>query len=341
MFSYRQILKTALRISWKNKYLWLFGVFASFLSIGAEYQILWRSMSQKAALQWYANWGSFMGTGIFSWRAVVNFVHLYKSSPGAMFALTFLFLLVLAILAAIIWLAVVSEIALVGQSEKIIKSKKDKAEMAVSEGFQSGKRDFWPVFGLNVFGKILINVIIILVTIPILFSAANRLAVNVVYTIFFIILIPIAIGASLMIKYAIAFVVLKKQKLFVSLNSAWELFQTNWIISIEMALLLFLISFVATLLILFASLILAVPFLILATSFFFLFSPVAFSIVLVLGVITLIVFFIVAGSFLTSYQVVAWTNLFMQLATKGGESKLERILPENMKHIDANSINMA
>jgi hypothetical protein len=36
MFSYRAILKQALSLSWKNKYLWLFGLFASLTIAGGS-----------------------------------------------------------------------------------------------------------------------------------------------------------------------------------------------------------------------------------------------------------------------------------------------------------------
>ena len=334
MFSYRQILKTSLKISWKNKYLWVFGIFASFLSIGAEYQILWRALSRQATLDWYNGWNMYMQTGIFSGAVWGNIVHLFKTNPGIMTMILFFSLIILAIIFVSIWLAVTAQIALVINTEKIIKSKKDEIAVADRSNLAAGAPSFWPVFGLNLFSKIIINVLVILITLPLLFLAVNHLLLNVLYLIFFVILIPVAIAVSLLIKYAIAYVALKKQTIFMSLKKAWELFKENWIISLEMALLLFVISFLATLAILIASAIIAVPFIILATSFFHLFSMAAFWVMVSLALIVITIFIILAGAFLSAFQVVVWTNLFMQLVSKGGESKLERILPEGIKNIN-------
>jgi hypothetical protein len=338
MFSYRQILRNAFKISWKNKYLWFFGIFASFLSIGSEYQILWRSLSQQASLKWYAGWANFLDTGIFTGKSLVAIGQLFAANPGKMIALLIFLLIVLGVAIAVIWLAVASQVAIVSNSEKIIKNRKDKAEVGMHDGLRAGSNNFWSVFGLNLFSKIIINIVVILITLPLLFTAINKSAGHIIYIILFVLLIPVAIAISLLMKYAITYVILKKQKMFAALKNAWNLFLANWIISLEMALLLFVISFLATLAILLASLIIAVPFIILATSFFHLLSMSAFWVMVILAFIVITVFIILSGAWLSTFQVIVWTNLFMQLnSAKGGESKLERVLPEKVKNINLGS----
>ena len=43
---YRKVLKQALFITWRAKFLWIFGFFAALLGNGGAYEILFRSFSQ-------------------------------------------------------------------------------------------------------------------------------------------------------------------------------------------------------------------------------------------------------------------------------------------------------
>jgi hypothetical protein len=159
----------------------------------------------------------------------------------------------------------------------------------------------------------------------------NKIFTGVIYILLFVIFIPIAVAFSLMIKYAIAFVVLKKQKFSKAFVSAWHLFKENWIVSLEVAFILFAVSFFATIVILLAVLFLAMPFFFLALAFLSMFTALAFWSVMTLAAIILVAFVILCGSILSTYQVVAWTNLFNHLG-RGIESKLERSVPESVKN---------
>jgi hypothetical protein len=333
MFSYRQIMLQAVRIAWKNKYLWFFGLFASLLSIGAEYQILMRAMSRSASLEWVYGWSNFFHSGIFSGRVFMNLGSMFQSDPVATAIALVMMLVVLAAIVLLVWLAVVSQIAIVNNSDKIIKSRKDVAEIGLHQGLRAGSNKFWPVLGLNVLAKILVNVLVLIVSLPLIFVFANRGVAGFVYILLFVLFIPVAISVSFLIKYAIAGVILKKEKFMPAVKNGWSLFRQNWIISLEMAFLLFVISFFSTIVIVLAALILAVPFVILAAAFLALFSAGAFWFMATIGGIVLLVFVIACGSILTTFQTISWTSLYLKLTGKGGESKLERIVPEAVKNI--------
>jgi hypothetical protein len=122
-------------------------------------------------------------------------------------------------------------------------------------------------------------------------------------------------------------VTLKKEDFGSALRSGFSLFKKNWLISLEMAIILFVISFLATIAVFIACAVLAIPFIILATSFFQLFSFAAFWGVFIIGIIVLALFVVLAGSLITVFQISAWTGLFLRLIGPGGMSKLERLLP--------------
>jgi len=331
MFSYRQIIKQAVRIVWKNKFLWVFGLFASLLSIGAEYQILVRPTSPDAAVNWFGGLYNFFGSGLFSSNAFTNVIELFKTQPGAASVFLLIFLIFLVLVIFLVWLAITSQVALIKNSEKIINDPKEKINTSSRSNLRVASGHFWPVLGYNAVAKIMISIAVTLVSLPLLFPLINSFTTNLVYLVLFIIFIPLAVCFSLMIKYAIAFLVLKQEKFTVALRHGWLLFKRNWLISIEIALLLFAVSFLATFAILLAAFILAIPFIILASAFLYLFSAGAFWAMMVIGLLVLTVFVIICGSILTAFQVVAWTDVFMKLNSGLGRSKTERLAPDSLK----------
>lgn len=331
MFSYRQMLLQTFRITWKNRYLWFFGLFASLLSIGAEYQILTRAMSRGASLVWFSNWSNFFSSGLFSQGFLSNLIGIFGQDPVTTLIVIVISLILLAAFLLLIWLAIISQIAIVNNSNKIINSKKEVADLNLHSGVLAGTKSFWSVLWFNLISKIVVNVLVFLVSLPLIFLFWNKIFSGALYILLFIFLIPLAVAFSLMIKYAIAFVVLKKESFSKALNSAIKLFTKNWIISLEIAFLLFAISFFATFVILTASLIVALPFIALATVVLSAFTGVAFWSVVILGIIVLTSFIIICGSILGTFQVAVWTNLFNHLG-QGIESKLERLTHEHIKH---------
>ncbi len=331
MFSYRQMLLQSFRIAWKNRYLWFFGLFASLLSIGAEYQILVRAMSRGASLEWMSDWSNFFHSGLFSWGFFPKLVDMFVTSPLLMSVVLVISLIALTVFLMLVWLAVVSQIAIVNNSDKILKSKKEVADLNLHTGVLAGAKNFWPVFGLNFVSKVIINILVFVVSLPLMFIFWNKGTSAAIYIILFILFIPVAISFSLLIKYAIAFVVLKKERLYPAVRHAWKMFVQNWIISLEMAFLLFAISFFATFAILTLSVLVAIPFFFLALTFLSMFTKFAFLSVVLLGIIIITLFVIFCGSVLSTFQVVAWTNLFNHLG-RGIESKIERLVPEHIKN---------
>ena len=332
MLSYRQLLKQSLKISWKNKYLWFFGVFAAFLSIGSEYQILARSLSQEQTNEWLTNWQLFFSNSFFSGNFIVSLFNFFKTNPISATVVVLIMLIILAFVCFFIWLTIVAQISLINNIEKISKNRKDGQKLEIKNDVIVAQKKFWPVFTLNLISKIVVNVLVFLVAIPWLYLSVG-FSSTLLYVVLFVILVPSAIVVSLLIKYIIAFIVLKKKKNCEAVKAGWELFRNNWIISVEMALILFGISFVATLLALVVVLIIIWPFMILAAGVSIVLAYNFAVVIMILAAAVIITFVVIFGSWLTVYQAGVWTNLFLTLVDKGGESKLERMMPENLKLI--------
>ena len=326
MFQYRNILKQAVLISWRHKYLWFFGLFATLLGGGGEYEIISKGLSGDTAQTIFPNFSRLVETGIFRWETFSNFGAIFKTNPGSAIVLLIMAVIIIILSIFLIWLMIISQTALVNNSAEIIN--KGKNSLGIKDGVASGIKNFWPVFGLNIIIKIIISLAFVLISLPIILSKAP--AVNYLYIILFIILIPIAIVFAFIVKYAVAYVVIKNNSFMDGIRNGWKLFTQNWLVSIEMAFILFFINFLIGLIIILSILILVVPFLFLAIILYKLASIIGFWLIIMIGLILLLCIVVLGGAALTTFQTVSWTGLFLELINKGGTSKIIRIA-ENWK----------
>ena len=322
---YRRILYKAWLITKKYYYLWPLGFFVAFLGNGGEYQMLLDQIEK-------------IGT---SPESLFNFKTLFN---GALFQgwdfniirgffLILFFVFVLALILSFIWL-VISSIA--GFMEGVVLAEKNEKKTLLKL-ILSGSKNFKAVFGIYFFAKTIIYGLLIFILSPILLTtlARDNESLN-VFIIFlnFLIFVPIAIIVSFVARFATAYVVFQGQKMVEALKNGWRLFVANWLISLEMAAILFIIN-------------------ILIGFVFYVFSRILFSVFFMTGIIetmktpgafwnimlapTIIIalLFLFLGAILATYQTSAWTLLYLRL-TEGRKaySKLVRwaaILPGKIK----------
>ena len=327
---YRKILSQALKITWHNKYLWFFGLFAVLLGSGGEYEIIFRGLTGDMNQGFLQGAGNIIQTGIFSKSALANIGALIANDSVHFTVLLLVGLAVIALFCFLVFISVVSQAALVNNSAAIIKSKK-RIKIGIKDGAISGIKNFWPVFGLNMLVKIAVFLAFFLVWLPIILTAneAVSAAANSAYFIAFIILIPLAIVFSFVIKYAVAYVVISGVNFLESIKKGWALFAKNWLVSVEMAFILFVINLLAGLALALAVLTLMIPFALMAFILYKFFAGIGFGLIAVLGFISILLIIILAGSILTSFYISSWTALFIKLVGRGGTSKIERIATHN------------
>lgn len=310
MFSYRSIFRKALKITWRNKYLWFFGLFASLVSFGTEYQILSKAMGERQRPMI----DSMSGTGIWSGHMFANLSLIWARDPWALVMLFTVLALCLIMVLFLAWLAIVSQAAIVDAAEKTINKRKEALTLGIAAGMAVGRNRFWRTLGLNIILKAVVALLVALVSLPLLYAGSN-LSLGALYILLFITLVPTALVFSLLMNYSIAFVVIKDQRIDEALKNGWKLFRNNWLVSVEMAFMLFLVNFLFTLAIILAALV-----------FFLIFMSVFSLALLFIGVLALIVFIILAGCALTTFQITAWTDLFIKLRQNKISSHLERLM---------------
>jgi len=315
MFSYRKILRQAIDTTWKNKYLWFFGLFATLIGTGGEYQLL-NNISENDGEKMFFKLSS---SPLFDAGTWSNLFSYFSSDYWQAMSSVILLVVIASLAIFILILSVTSQGALVHQTEKII-NKKNK-DINLSSGTLAGQKHFWPVLAINIGLKIVISLMFALIAIPIIFSGGSGLTM-VIYVILFLLFIPIIIGFSLIARYAISYIVIKKNKLSEALDNAWYLFKKNWLVSIEMAIILVLINILFALAVVILIFLISAPFLILSIMFsgFAIFWLFAF-----LGIVILFLSIITFGSMITTFQISAWTILFLSLLGKKGKSKIKRL----------------
>jgi hypothetical protein len=323
MAFYRTIISQAWKSTWHNKYLWFFGLFAALLGNGGELEIIFRGFDDNLSEGLFPSLWGLAQTGIFSKTALVNITHLAMKEPFTVFV-TLGVLFVLFILGIfLVWLAIVSQVGLVNNAARITTGKRHD----IKDGIEAGIKRFWPIFGLNAMLKIVIYLFFALISIPVISSATKAYfsANSFLFIIAFLIFIPVAITLSFIVKYAICYSVIQGEAFIKSIKMGWNLFARNWIISLEMAFLLFFINFIVGVCLVVFFLVMAVPFLFVLIVFTKLALYINFWFVVVSALIILIVVVAFVGSILASFQISSWTGLFIELVGRGGMSKIVRV----------------
>ncbi|MFA6098947.1 MAG: hypothetical protein WCV50_05385 [Patescibacteria group bacterium] len=318
--TYREVLKKAFTVVKQHRFLWFFGFFAAFLSAGGEFQSVFKNYSGLAEkTDNIFSWNSLIQGGLLSSLAD-NLKAFFSSYPWQAF---FMLLMFVVLLIVIIWLSIISQIALFDSANKINKGKK----ISYADGYQSGNKYFSKVLLINIVIKVIMYGLFIVLSAPLVasFLGGNNILGGLffVFLIFFI-YVPISVIISFIIKYAVAYIVIQGKQAGESVKMGWELFKKNWLISVEMAFVILVIGVGVGLVILLALGISAIPFILISSAALLLGWGGVFAAATIIGVIVWFVIIAIIGSAYVSYQYVAWTLIFLKLVDEKAESKLKR-----------------
>jgi len=319
---YRPILKNAWHILWRAKYLWFFGLFVALVTNSGEINLLITNFfglsSQNDALQ---NARLIYSSGMFG-NYAANF-KLFLSTFT--WPVILLLIILVAIILFLIWVAVSSQAALISGAYK----EYNKEVSGFLSTWRTGRQNFWKVLWVNVLGKLVIFIAMLIIGLPLAtaYIRTGALAFQDWFAFFlFFILIPVAIVISFLIKYAAMYIVLRKEKIKVAIRKAWKLFIKNWLVSIEMAIVMFLITFLMILIIIVSSYLLGVILdMLLGVSYSL--DPVkVFVPTAIFSLIIFLAFLFWLGALFFTFSITSWTILFDRLQKGPVFSKLSRWL---------------
>ena len=322
---FRPILKKAFFISWKYKFLWFFGFFAMFLAqenIFDSLIINFKIFREKEF--------SFKAISLF-FEGFLFQIHQNLSLKGEFLPVLkftlflILFLVSLFVVFALVWLSISSQIGIIRSTYLEEKGKK----ISFRDTFSYGVKLFWRILAINLFVLVLYYVIFALLALPILYLSflEKKLIFNLILgLIFFLLFIPLTIIIYFIGRYASILAITKNYNFLQSLSLGWEIFAKNWIVSIEMALFLFLISFLGGIIYLITLFLLSIPFFLLFLIMFFINSPLGGAIVIISGLALAFLVLVAFGIFLTIFQHSSWTLFLLKITEKKGISKVVRLL---------------
>jgi hypothetical protein len=315
---YRQVIGEAWYLSWRNKFLWLFGFFAAFLINGGVYDLAVKMFSRTTWLS--LSWQQ-LTTDSLSLKNILGQLALLKLGwPNLGYIIFIIFFLLLAVV--FFCISIIAQGSLIHSNASSRKKKK-----VGREAIETGMQRFWPVLGINLTLKIAICLLVVFTSFPLFLLLAKSVLINALLQLFsYLIFIPLAVIFYFMAILASCYVVLRQENFLTSLASAWDLFRRHWLICLELGFLLFVISFLVGLGMFVLTMIFSVPIILLFLAALALESEVAFLVMLSLAILIVSAIVILGGSFLVTFQYTSWVLLFERLTTKGGVSRLARWL---------------
>lgn len=311
MTVYRAILTSAWQVLRRRPWVWALGFFTAILiDNGGEYQLFLNSFDKVTDPQ--SNW----------WWPVAT----QSSAGGAASPVAVVFWVALGGLA--LWLMVSCLGALIVAADNISQGRaEDRAGC-----WRAAQRNFWKTLGLVIIGKGLTTILLMAAVLPLVLlviSGGGSATVATVAAITFILFVPLTLAISFATRYGIAYGLLHDQPFGHALFNGWKLFTRNWLISLEMAFLLFAISLGVGLLLLILSVVI-LTFLFAANTALAtvqlpaLLGDGGYVVLLALSVILIVPLVAIIGAGLGALQTSAWTILFRRLTNEGAVPKIVR-----------------
>lgn len=330
---YRNIISRAAQIARRNKFLWWFGLFTLFVGgKGVEFELffsdarlLGESISPFSAAFWRTQ----------TWEALQQDLIGVTGGPWPFLLIT------VALLFILIILVVMSQGALIDAAAKIDKG----GAYSLTQGVDAGKSKFTSLLGVNVIGKVVQYLLITVVGGIIFFISPSRSAAALTYSVFlFLIVTPLGMVISLLMKYAQVEVMVYEAKVGEAWRRAWKTFKTHWLVSIEMAALMFLLYFVVGVVAILIAAVATLPVLLflLAGTIFYQTTALVALYVYIFYFATLIAL-VVAALYFATMNYAAWTLLYIQLRGTVGRirTKTERLMTDEFPAAQPRKLNSA
>ena len=320
MHFYRQILQQAWDHTKTHRWLWLFGLFAALIvGNGGEIDIYFNHLGTLTESK------SFLSPSFWLSGAGVQFVNLWQvilNLAGWQLGLAIFGISILSLV--VVWFIVTAQIALIYAANNSSKPE----VLNFKNCIKAAQKYWWSIFVLNVIQKVFIFGLLLVLAVPWLaaFLQFRVSCYEIMYLLFsFLILVPLAMLVSFLSKYTANYIITSNQRLLPALGSAWKLFRHNWLLSLEMASLIFTLNLLVSFSLLVVYILTSSPFIILSTvtgiaansfSGFLSFILIAYLI--------LVILIVLLGAIFSAFQWSAWTMLFKEISVGRGQSKITR-----------------
>lgn len=314
--NYFEILKHAWQITWRNKYLWWFGLILAIGSGGFNFNFPLNANDKKI------DDGKFI-------QAASAFLDRYWQWIIAGFILLFILIIVLAVL------KIISRAGLIKSVSEIIFGK----AATFKKGLSEGKKYFWKLFSLGLIVFFFIFGIMLALFTPVVFLIYLKSYIWAAFLGIFAVLLIIVLGiiVSFIKEYARLYLVLSNLNIRNSLENGYLLFRKNILPSIIFSLLLVAIGMIIGLAILFSVIIIAAMFFMLGLAFYLLLKWIGVVMVAIPGILVIIAVGLAVQSIFAVFRQTAWILFFQEIAAVKSEetAKEKETVKVSEKVLDA------
>ena len=312
---YRQALRESWELAWKHKLLWIFGFFAAFLGQMGLLELFSKIGLAGTRFAFFPKWlflPEFFGLRF-------PFESLALPIDGWMWFL-WLMIVFAGFGVLLVFVAVVSQGALVHATAQWVKKRKapdaDKA-------WHAGVGHFWRLLFLNLLKKVFLLALAVVLG----FATVNvMLGVTVgnviLFVLLFILAVAVGMAVSFLAIYAAGYVVVEEYQFWRALESAWKLFLSHWLVSIEVGLILLFLNFVLGVVVLASFFVLFLPTLLLWMIAVSIASGTLYFVAMIIGLFFFLLFVVFLGSVFSVFTTASWTYLFMKMHREGIGSRV-------------------
>jgi len=288
--SYLEIFKQAFKLTWKNRYLWWFGLFIALSGILTSFNYSFEGDQNNQLMRQNAQ----------------NFL---LSHPALIIAGLIVFIVIIALF---IIIGILGRGALIGSLGEITADKTANFKI----GMRFGRKYFWKIFFINLLLGIFTGALMMILATPIifLFYAKSFVIGTLLGIIALLIFVPILFLTAFLRIFGYLYIVLGKLPLWLSLENAYNLLTKN----IKSAIIFCLLFIPITILLGFFAILLLIPvgivFLIIGLIMFFLFREVGAVIILTIAIAFAAILFLAIKSVYEVFAQAVWLLYFREIA---------------------------
>lgn len=310
---YRHVLRQAWHFAWREKRYWFLAFFASFLLTAGSYDIIGNSylhVLQQNEIMSGMN-GSLLNV---DWNGMGGITNILSAFEWV--------IIVCVIILAMLAFSCVAQGALV----YCIGAARQGDKSSVRKALGIGARAFWPVATLNVMVLLVYAVAKFLIAAFLNIALADgSVLMGLVYIAVFVLLMALVFAITIIQIFALNAMILQGASVSDAIMRGYVLFVRHWVVSVETALLLAVVSILFNFIITYILFIGAVPFVLAVITASVVQSPVMFWGVIILAGFGLLAVFLASVAFLAQLQYACWTFLYRRLGEGGVLPKLHRI----------------
>jgi len=316
---YRHLIRESLQLAWQRKRLWIFGLGTALISTGGIMEVAGRSLGRiRRGSDWYERVmdGSFSGFRVFGeYVRQLRFLDTTQAAVLlALFVLIGIFVVIIAVRAR----------------ASLLVGLRHKKDLTLGQAWQNSRSAFWPFLALNILAKITMWLLITLTTLPLIsFVSTGSLTNALVYCLTFLLFFPAIVITQLIFTLAQIDYLEQPGSISKALRQAARLFSKQWLVTLELGIIIFLLVFAVGLVLMAVLMLAAVPYVLLVLLAALSGVPFLFLLVQMLGFIGLATILLCYLGAAVVFQHAVWVEFYRQatgkITAKKVVAKLERL----------------